>query len=436
MYHSRDTMPAAVIVGTQWGDEGKGKVTDYYAENADYIARFQGGNNAGHTIIVGGEKHAFHILPSGVLRPEKTVVIGNGVVVDPDVLMEEIGKLEASGRQLTNFIISDRTNLIMPYHKLLDGVQETRRGGKKIGTTKRGIGPCYTDKIARHGIRFADLLDPEGLREKLETFIAEKNELLAMYGVDERLDLEEVYTWALHHGERLGRFVQDVSTTLNQALTQGKSILFEGAQGTMLDVDFGTYPYTTSSHTISGGCCIGVGIGPTKINDVIGVVKAYTTRVGGGPMPTELEDETGQHLAEKGGEFGTTTGRPRRCGWLDLVVVNHAVRLNGLTKLAITKLDVLDGLDRIKVCTGYSYEGNPMTSFPPSLNQLARCEPVYEEFQGWEEVGKEGWKRIIDQGYDAIPENARKYLEFIEKSTGVPIEMVSVGPGREDTMIR
>jgi len=427
-------MPAVVILGTQWGDEGKGKITDYYAEDADLVVRFQGGNNAGHTIIVEGEKFAFHLLPSGVVRPGKHVVIGNGVVVDPGVLADEVDGLMARGYKLDNIHISDRANVILPWHKLLDGAEERLKGDGKIGTTKRGIGPTYSDKIARLGLRFGDLLDKDELDAKLTALAETKQRVLAMYGDETRLDKAAAMGELLAFAERFGDKIEDTSELVNDYLDRGSNVLFEGAQGTMLDVDFGTYPFTTSSHTIAGGACIGSGVGPTRIDRVVGVVKAYTTRVGGGPFPTELEDDVGTHLAEKGGEFGTTTGRPRRCGWLDLVVVRHACKLSGVSSMAITKLDVLSGLDAIKVCTRYRLDGEETKLFPSTIKAVERVEPVYEELPGWGDVTKEEWKDIVAQGYDALPDTAKQYLAFIKRETGAGIEIVSVGPGREETM--
>ncbi|PKK86180.1 MAG: adenylosuccinate synthase [Thermoplasmata archaeon HGW-Thermoplasmata-1] len=420
---------AKVIVGTQWGDEGKGKVTDFYSADVDYVVRFQGGNNAGHTIIVGDDVYKLHLIPSGVVAG-KTGIIGNGVVVDPKVLIEEIAGLEKSGKEV-KLIISDRASVIMPYHRLLDGAEERYLGGKKIGTTGRGIGPCYSDKIARRGIKFCDLLNPKELREKLETILPIKQALLKVYGMDETLDVDAIYEEYKGYGERFAQFVTDVSVMLNDALDKGEGVMLEGAQGTMLDVDFGTYPYTTSSHIISGGACIGAGIGPQRIGDVIGITKAYTTRVGEGPFPTELFDGNGDHLGTKGHEFGTTTGRKRRCGWLDLVVVRHSCRLSGITGLAITKLDVLDGLEELKVCVAYECDGERLEHFPASLDKLARCRPVYETFKGWEKLPSD----LLERGWNALPKEARDYLGFIANNTGVPLSMVSVGPKRSQTLI-
>ncbi|KAA0007956.1 MAG: adenylosuccinate synthase [Thermoplasmata archaeon] len=419
-------MTVTVILGTQWGDEGKGKVVDYYAKNADYVVRFQGGNNAGHTIKVGEEVYKLHITPSGVIQG-KTGVIGNGVVVDLEVLLKEIDMLREREKE-PKLLISDRANVIMPYHKLLDGAEEKYLKDKKIGTTKRGIGPCYSDKVARRGIRIIDLLNEEILRKKLEIILPIKQKLLEIYNIKGNLDINEITKTYVEYGEKIKPFVTNVSVELNDAIKKGKNILLEGAQGTMLDVDMGTYPYTTSSHTIAGGAGIGSGIGPKQINEIIGVVKAYTTRVGEGPLPTELKDEIGEHLQKKGGEIGTTTGRARRCGWLDLVVVKHACIVSGITKLAVTKLDVLDGLKTLKVCTAYKCDDKTYTTFPAQTEMLDNCNPVFAELDGWDNIDKDA------KTFEDLPENAKKYLQFIEKETGVKITLVSIGAERDKTI--
>ena len=397
-------MSTVAVIGTQWGDEGKGKITDYFAETADVIARFQGGNNAGHTIVVKDEVYKFHLLPSGIVRPEKTVVIGNGVVIDPKVLLDELGDIKSRGIAVTNLKISDRANVIMPYHKLLDGAQEQAKSeGDKIGTTKRGIGPTYSDKISRYGIRMGDLTDEVLLRKKLSQIVPLRQKMMSVYGSDSEIELESIYKTYLEYGKKLSQYITDTSVFLNTAMDKGMNVLLEGAQGTMLDVDFGTYPFTTSSHTVSGGACIGLGIGPKRIDRVVGVVKAYTTRVGEGPLPTELKNEIGEHLMQKGAEFGTTTGRPRRCGWLDLVVVRHSIRLNFLDALVITKIDVLSGLSEIKVCKGYDLEGETLEHFPMNLDILAKCKPVYDVFPGWEDFSKEEGLQMAKEGYDSLP---------------------------------
>lgn len=418
-------MALRVVVGTQWGDEGKGKIVDYFAKDADYVVRFQGGNNAGHTIKNKNEIYKLHIIPSGVIQG-KTGVIGNGCVVDPSVLITEIDELISRGIQ-PDLIISDRVQLIMPYHRLLDGASERLLKDEKIGTTKRGIGPCYSDKIARQGVRAIDLLDRKRLEKRLDKIIPIKQKLFDAYGIKDELDKEKLMEQYLSLGRRLKPFIADTAVLLNKAISEEKNILFEGAQGAMLDVDFGTYPFTTSSHVIVGGSTIGTGVPPHYIRDVVGVVKAYTTRVGEGPLPTELFDETGNHIQKKGHEFGTTTSRPRRCGWLDLVVVKHACMLSGLSSIALTKLDVLNDLETIKICTGYSLHGKTIDTFPAAVDRVKECKPVYEEF--------DGWNTSFDQpeNINDLPKNAQKYIHFIEDYLQVPISIVSVGPDREET---
>jgi len=418
-------MTVNLVIGTQWGDEGKGKVVDYYSKDADYVVRFQGGNNAGHTIKVGDEVYKLHVTPSGVIQG-KIGVIGNGVVIDPEILIKEIDELKKRGIK-PKLLISDRANIIMPYHKILDGAEETFLGDKKIGTTKRGIGPCYSDKISRNGVRAIDLLNKESLSKKLDIVLQIKQRIFKAYDITETLDKKQILEKYLGFGKDLKEYISRTHVELNKAIQTNKNILFEGAQGSMLDVDFGTYPFTTSSHTISGGSNIGTGIGPKNLNDIIGIVKAYTTRVGGGPMPTELFDKTGKYLQDKGHEFGTTTSRPRRCGWLDLVVVKHSCMLSGVTKLAITKLDVLGGLDKMKICTKYKLNDEEIDYFPADINDVEKCKPIYQEFKGWKEI--KDAKKLSD-----LPKEAQEYLKFIEKETGVPISLVSIGPGRKETM--
>jgi len=414
------------VIGTQWGDEGKGKIVDFLSKDVDYVVRFQGGSNAGHTIKIGNQTFKFHLLPSGVIRG-KIGVIANGVVVDPEVLIGEVEKLKEKGIE-PKLMISDRANVVMPYHKLLDGAEETYLGKKKIGTTRRGIGPCYSDKVARRGIRVGDLLDRSVLREKLEMIVPIKKNLLKIYGMEEsRIDVEDLIDRYSDYGNKIRAFVKDTTLELNRAIKEGKEILLEGAQGVMLDVDFGTYPFTTSSNTISGGACTGSGISPKLINEIIGVVKAYTTRVGSGPLPTELKDEIGKHLQEKGGEFGTTTGRARRCGWLDLVVVKYACMICGIDKIAITKLDVLDGLKKVKICVGYDYNGETIENFPSDIRVLENIKPIYEEFDGWEST-----KNV--KSFEELPKSAKDYIRFIEDFLDVPVEMISVGAEREKTI--
>jgi adenylosuccinate synthase len=428
-------MPATVIVGTQWGDEGKGKVVDYLAADADYIVRYNGGNNAGHTIKVQHEEFKFHLIPSGVIRQDKIVVIGSGVVIDPKVLLEEIATLNSKGYKVNNLLISDRANVILPYHRLLDGIEERYKGTKKLGTTGRGIGPSYADKISRAGIRMCDLIDEQVLRDKLSVLIPLKRKLLNAYGEDENvIETETIIGEYIEYGRKLAPYVTDTAIVLNNALDTGKHVLLEGAQGTQLDIDHGTYPYVTSSNPIAGGACTGAGIGPKRIDHVIGVVKAYTTRVGEGPLPTELHDSAGKHLQTRGGEFGTTTGRPRRCGWLDLVVVKYACRLSSITSLAVTKLDVLSGLAPIKICVAYKYNGETITELPANLNKLYKCVPIYEELDGWSDMSQETWRALCIRGFHALPEALQTYVRFIKDFCKLPIALISLGPGREDTI--
>jgi len=419
-------MSSTVVIGTQWGDEGKGKIVDYFAKDAEFVVRFQGGNNAGHTIVVEEEVYKLHIVPSGVIQGKKGV-IGNGCVVDPLVLTDEISMLENRGVSL-NLFISDRAHVIMPYHKLLDGAEERIRGSGKIGTTKRGIGPCYSDKIARRGVRIGDLLDEKRLRNRLKRILTSKKELFTIFQIDESLNEDEIVKEYLAIGKKLKPYIADTSLMLHQAFQDQKKVLFEGAQGTMLDVDFGTYPFTTSSHVIAGGVCSGAGVGPNKIGSVIGIVKAYTTRVGEGPLPTELSDDVGHHLQEKGHEFGTTTSRPRRCGWLDLMVVKHACMLSGVTHLAITKLDVLNGLDKVKICIGYELHGEKLDGFPAAIEDVSEVKPVFKEFKGWNDFEK-------PSSLSDLPTQAQSYLSFIETFLGIPLKVVSTGPKRVETFV-
>jgi adenylosuccinate synthase len=420
-----------VVVGAQWGDEGKGKIIDLLAKSTDVVVRFQGGSNAGHTLVVNGEKFVFHLIPSGILHKGKRCVIGSGVVVDPQVLIEEIDSLKAKGflQDDAQFLLSEEAHLIFPYHKQIDKGRERIRSGE-IGTTGRGIGPAYEDRASRDGIRVIDLIEEEIFRRKLEETVAQKNYYLIHVLQEAGVELEPLYQEYMRYGERLRRYVTNTSLFLSQQIKQGKRILFEGAQGTLLDVDHGTYPYVTSSSTVAGNACSGSGIGPTQIDLVLGITKAYTTRVGGGPFPTELFDDIGAMLREKGGEYGATTGRPRRCGWFDAVVVRHAVRVNGLSALAITKLDTLTGLKTIKVCTGYRLGKDTITEFPASAEHVARCQPLYEEYEGW----TEDISGIKD--FSQLPTAAQRYLEQIERLTQTPIHIVSVGAQRDKTIIR
>ena len=425
-------MACVVIVGSQWGDEGKGKVVDLLTEDARGIVRFQGGNNAGHTLVVGEDKFIFHLIPSGILHQGKACYIGNGVVIDPQVLLQEMEKLDKRGMPVgpEKLRISDRAHVIMPYHQALDLAREKAKGKEAIGTTGRGIGPCYEDKASRVGIRMIDLLEPEVLKAKVEANAKEKNFWLTEYFNEEPLDAEHISREYLEYGNLLRNYVGDVPAELNEIFNDGENLLFEGAQGVHLDIDHGTYPYVTSSNPVSGSISSGAGVGITRIDDVLGIVKAYTTRVGGGPFPTELEDDTGAWLRDKGQEFGSTTGRPRRCGWLDTVVVRRSVMLAGITGLCVTKLDVLTGLAKLQICTAYKTpEGDLIDTIPASLERLANCTPVYEEVDGWSED-------ITDaRSLHDLPENCRAYLDRMAELCGVGLSIVSVGPGRDQTIV-
>ena len=423
-------MSAFIVIGAQWGDEGKGKMTDYLAEEADVVVRFQGGNNAGHTVVVGDKEYKLRLIPSGILYDDKTNVIGNGVVVDPKALFEEIEYLEGVGVKITpkKLIISDRAHLIMPYHKILDKLKEKARGKNDIGTTGRGIGPCYTDKFERCGIRVCDLMHENVFKEKLQQNIEAKNAYITKVLGGEPLNYDEILNEYLELAKKLRPFVTDTSVKVYDAIKSDKNVLFEGAQGMLLDIDYGTYPYVTSSNTTAGGVASGSGIGPRMITNAVGIAKAYTTRVGKGPFPTELDNEIGEWIREKGHEYGVNTGRSRRCGWLDLVILKTSVRVSGLTSLAVTKIDTLAGLDKIKVCVGYKFNGEIIDYFPASLEDLALCEPVYEEFDGWDDSVANA------RSYDELPENAKKYIERIEEFTGTRVSIVSVGPKRDQTM--
>ncbi|MGW8325116.1 MAG: adenylosuccinate synthase [Desulfobacterales bacterium] len=423
-------MSNIVIVGTQWGDEGKGKIVDLLAEFADIVVRFQGGNNAGHTMVVDGEQFISHLVPSGILQG-KTCLLGNGMVVDPGVLVEELDNLNSKGIDVgpDRLKISEKAHIIMPYHKEIDLARENMKGDQKIGTTGRGIGPCYEDKATRRGIRFVDLLDPKDFEDKVKTILEEKNFYLKQYFSAKLLDPSGIIDQYKGYADRLSPHVINISIVMNQAIRENKQILFEGAQGTHLDIDHGTYPFVTSSNTVSGNACCGSGIGPKEISGVVGIVKAYTTRVGSGPFPTELFDEIGDKIQKKGAEFGATTGRRRRCGWLDTVLLRNAARLNGLTGLVITKLDVLDGLEELKICTGYEHNGKIIRDFPASLKTLGSCKPIYEVLPGWmEDIS-------VIRKIEDLPKNARHYLDRIEELTETPVDIVSVGPGREETIV-
>ncbi|HWQ89734.1 MAG TPA: adenylosuccinate synthase [Desulfitobacteriaceae bacterium] len=423
-------MAAVVLIGAQWGDEGKGKITDFLAKKAGMIVRSQGGNNAGHTVVVDGEEFKLHLIPSGILYSDKTCVIANGVVIDPAVLLQELNYLTERGVKIGKLLISGNAHVIMPYHRLLDGLEEDARGDSKIGTTKRGIGPAYMDKTARTGIRMIDLIDPDEFAAKLRRNLAEKNTLLTkVYGA-EALDFEEIYQEYEGYAARLREYVTDTSLAIAQTMKHGIKVLFEGAQGTLLDLDHGTYPFVTSSYPIAGGACTGAGVGPTQIDRVVAVIKAYTTRVGEGPFPTELTDETGHRIQKLGFEFGTTTGRARRCGWFDAVIARYAVRVNGISDFAVTKLDVLTGLETLKICVGYNAQGQRIDEFPQSQKIFTQCEPIYEEMPGWQEDLTQIKK------FEDLPQNAQNYIRRLEELSGVRATIVAVGPGREQTIVR
>jgi adenylosuccinate synthase len=415
------------VLGAQWGDEGKGKIVDLLTPRFDIVARYQGGHNAGHTVYVGGTKFVLRLIPSGILHDGITCVIGNGVVVDPQALFAEVDELARAGIDVGHRLaISDKAHVILPYHRDLDLLAEARRGERKIGTTSRGIGPAYEDKIARRGIRIGDLANPQSLEQTIRDNVLARNRLVH----DSTMDWQPVFDQLLQQAERLRPWVCDVSLMLDRAMRAGRSVLFEGAQGTLLDIDHGTYPYVTSSNATIGGVCTGLGVGPRAIERVLGVVKAYTTRVGEGPLPTELSGEMGNRLRDSGNEYGAVTGRPRRCGWYDAVAVRYGVRVNGLDGLALTKLDVLDGLERIEICTEYRCGSRTLTDFPSDLAQLAACQPVYESIPGWDSPTR-GVRR-----FDDLPENARRYIARLEEVSGVPAAIVSTGSERDDTIIR
>lgn len=420
-------MSATVLVGSQWGDEGKGKIVDILSERFDIVARYQGGANAGHTVIIGDKQYILHLIPSGILRENVICVIGNGVVIDPKALLEEISLLKNSGIKVEGrLFISQNAHLIMPYHKLLDSIEES--GENKIGTTGRGIGPCYIDKFGRRGIRIVDLLNRDELERKIRYNLKEKNQLLQKVYHHEGLNVEEILKEYLEFDKLIDKYIKDIPTFLNQALDEGKSILLEGAQGTLLDVDHGTYPFVTSSNPTAGGACIGTGIPPNRINYVIGIVKAYTTRVGNGPFPTELTEEEGDKLRTLGAEFGATTGRPRRCGWFDAFLVAYSKMINGIDSVAVTKLDVLSHFDKIKVCVGYELNGKKLKYFPSSVEQLSKVTPIYEVL--------DGWKQNISncKSYDELPSRTKEYLNFISKQSGIKIDIISVAAKREQTI--
>jgi adenylosuccinate synthase len=421
-------MPVIAVIGGHWGDEGKGKVVDQLAQQAGVVVRFSGGDNAGHSVVNPAGEFKLHLIPSGIFSPKASCIIGNGVVINPAVLIGELEELTKRGVDTSRLVISDRANLIMPYHLLLDGLEEEARGGKALGTTRKGVGPAFTDKAARLGIRAGDLLDKEVLLERLRPIIDYKNTILTkVYGATP-LSLDGVYNQYCQYGERLVPYIRETTIILEEALKRGELVLLEGAQGTLLDPDFGTYPYTTSSSPLAGGACLGAGLSPRRIDRILGVFKAYCTRVGSGPMPTELKDETGDMIRERAHEYGTTTGRPRRCGWFDAVASRFSNRINGFTGAAVTRLDILDILPRLKICVGYKLDGKDINDFPASVAALAKCQPVYEELPGWQTPTTD------IREYKQLPAEARNYISRIEELAGCPVNLVCVGPGREQVI--
>ena len=421
-------MPVIAVIGAQWGDEGKGKIVDMLAEEVKVVVRFSGGDNAGHTVVNPYGEFKLHLIPSGIFSPKAISIIGNGVVINPTVLIDEIDQLNKRGVDTSRLFISDRAHLIMPYHVLLDGLEEEARGGKAIGTTRKGIGPAFADKVARLGIRAGDLLDKKALRERLSSVLSYKNAILTKVYNTSPLSLDDIYRQYCQHAERLSPNICDTTAMLAEALDRNEPILLEGAQGALLDPDFGTYPYTTSSSPLAGGSCLGAGLGPSQLTHILGVFKAYCTRVGGGPMPTELKDDTGEAIRECGHEYGTTTGRPRRCGWFDAVAARLSTRINGFTTAAITRLDVLDKLPQLKICVGYKLDGQTIDNFPSSITALERCQPVYEEMPGWETSTND-----VRQ-FDRLPPQAQQYVKRLEELTGCPASIISVGMRREQTI--
>ena len=423
-------MPNIIVVGAQWGDEGKGKIVDLLTEDVQVVARYQGGHNAGHTVVINNEKFILHLVPSGILHKDKICIIGNGVVIDPAALIDEIEALRNRGIYVgKNLYISKNAHLIMPYHIAIDAGSEQSMGTKKIGTTGRGIGPSYVDKMARIGIRVVDLLDSMTFREKVKANLVNINYLLENLYRADKFNADVIYADYMNYAEKLAPFITDTATLINKFINEGKNVLLEGAQGTLLDVDHGTYPYVTSSNATAGGACTGLGIGPTKIDGVMGVMKAYTTRVGSGPFPTELKDKLGEFLREKGGEYGATTGRPRRCGWFDAVSVKHSIRINALTGIALTKLDVLDEVEKIKACVAYKYKGDYLETMPQESRIIEECEPVYEELEGWR-TNTAGVKKLND-----LPEQARVYVSYLEKLIATKIDIISTGQKRNETIV-
>ncbi|MFH1383267.1 MAG: adenylosuccinate synthase [Chloroflexota bacterium] len=423
-------MSVVAAVGAQWGDEGKGKVVDMLAERARLVVRFSGGDNAGHTVINHYGEFKLHLVPSGIFYPHTTCIIGNGVAINPEVLLGEIDQVKERGVDTSRLFISDRAHLIMPYHVLLDGLEEKSRGGGALGTTGRGIGPAFADKTARQGIRAGDLLERDAFRERLHQVLEGKNNIITkVYGATP-LSLDGVYNKYCRYADRLAPHIRETTVMIEEAVSKGEPVLLEGAQGTLLDVDFGTYPYTTSSSPLAGGGCVGAGIGPTKINAIVGVFKAYCTRVGGGPMPTELTDATGDLIRERAQEYGATTGRPRRCGWFDAVAGRFSTRVNGYTDIALTRLDILDSLPRLKICVSYKLEGKTVDNFPASITALGKCQPVYEELPGWQTPTSD------IRNFEQLPPQARQYVSRLEELAGCPVSIISVGAEREQTIER
>lgn len=423
-------MSCSLVLGAQWGDEGKGKVVDLYTEEADVVVRFSGGHNAGHTVVIKGEKYVLHLIPSGIMHPDKINIIGNGVVIDPEALIEEIDDLKKKGITFEGrFFVSKRAHMIMPYHKIFDKHSEAKKGSRKIGTTGRGIGPAYADKMARVGLRICDLYDENVLREKVYENVEEVNQIaIKIHGLPE-LDAKEIFESYLNYGKIIKPYVAETSYMLNKLYAEGKKIMLEGAQGSLLDVDHGTFPFVTSSNPTAGGAFTGTGLAPQSLNNVVGVLKAYTTRVGSGPFPTELNDETGEKLRKLGNEYGATTGRPRRCGWLDLVATKYACMLSGINYIALTKLDVLSGMDKIKVCVGYEYQGKVFETFPPEIKILENLTPIYKDFNGWQEP------LSTVRRYEDLPENAKIYIDFVKEKLGIKYAIISLGTDREETII-
>jgi len=429
-------LTGTIIVGAQWGDEGKGKIVDFLAGDYDIVVRFNGGNNTGHTVVYNGKKYRQHLIPSGILYKGKRLLIGSGEVINPEALFQEISILEKEGIKL-NLMIDGKAHVVFPFHILQDCLSDVAQGKFSAGSTRTGIAPVYSDKAARNGIRIIDLTDEEIFNEKFNNLLKLKQLTLKfVYGDNTVIDGEALRQKYLEFGKRLLPMIGDVSLEVNKALDEGKRVLFEGAQGTMLCLDHGLYPYGTSSNTIAGGACTGVGVGPTKISEVIGVTKAYTSRVGSGPLPTELKDELGNMIREKGQEYGTTTGRPRRVGWLDLVTLKYASRVNGLTSFAVTKLDILGGLRKLKVCIGYKVGNETIKEHPSDLRVFSKCEPIYKEVDGWKDLTEDEWRQIAKEGYQSLPMELKNYLKLIEDEVGVPVKIISFGPSREFTILK